>query len=87
VISFILGNINQTYRNYQGTLKNRHSEPVQRDHTHPETADRAKEAVYDYIVWGNPAYPSEHAESSPQIPWDPKPQEAAQTYKIQEALP
>jgi hypothetical protein len=82
----VLGHIKGTYRNYERTANHGYGNPVECDQTHSETADRTKEAVYDDIIWSDPAHPIEHAESCPQIPWDPIPHEAAQTCDIKEAL-
>lgn len=60
--------------------------PVECEQTHPKAADGTEEAVYDHIIGSDPAYPVEHTEAGPQIPWDPKIQEAAQNCEIKEAL-
>jgi hypothetical protein len=76
----------KTYRNYERTANCSYLGPIECDQAHPEAADGTEEAVYDYVIGGDPANPIEHAESGPQIPWEPKIQEAAQHCEIKEAL-
>jgi hypothetical protein len=82
----VLERINPTYRNDERTADQRHLGPVEREQTHPEAADGTEEAIYDHVIGDNPADPIEHAESSPQIPRNPIPDEATQSCEIKEAL-
>lgn len=50
--------------------------PIKGDETHSQTALITKHLVYDDVVWDDPAYPGEVAESLEKITWEKVPAQA-----------
>ena len=55
----------RTHREHEGTTKSRYRNPVEREQSHSETADRTKQAVDHDIIRNDPANPIEYAQSCP----------------------